>query len=62
LLGGTVIDLLVREEGEQRAVELACRLHPQGSRAALSKAFHGRAFVHIEGAWRAHLARLATGR
>jgi hypothetical protein len=62
LLGGTVIDLLAREEGEQRAVQLACRLHPQGSRAALSKAFHGRALVHTEGAWRAHLARLAGAR
>ncbi|HWF34070.1 MAG TPA: hypothetical protein VG295_01825 [Solirubrobacteraceae bacterium] len=62
LLGGTVIDLLVREEGERRAVQLACRLHPQGSRAALSKAFGGRALVHTEGAWRSHLARLAGGR
>jgi hypothetical protein len=62
LLGGTVIDLLVREHGEQRAVQLACRLHPQGSRAALSKAFGGRALVHTEGAWRSHLARLAGGR
>ena len=62
LLGGTVIDLLVAEEGEQRAVQLACRLHPQGPRAALSKAFNGRALVHTEGAWRAHLSRLAGGR
>jgi len=62
LLGGTVIDLLAKEEGEQRAVQLACRLHPQGSRAALGKAFRGRALVHTEGAWRAHLATLAGGR
>jgi hypothetical protein len=62
LLGGTVIDLLVREQGEQRAVQLACRLHPQGSRAALSKAWGGRALVHTEGAWRSHLARMAGGR
>jgi hypothetical protein len=62
LLGGTVIDLLAREEGEQRAVQLACRLHPQGSRAALSKAFRGRALVHTEGAWRSHLARMAGAR
>jgi hypothetical protein len=62
LLGGTVIDLLVREEGEQRAAQLACRIHPQGSRAALSKAFNGRALVHTEGEWRAHLARMAGGR
>jgi len=62
LLGGTVIDLLVHEEGEQRAVQLASRLHPQGPRAALTKAFGGRAMVHTEGAWRSHLARLAGAR
>jgi hypothetical protein len=61
LLGGTVIDLLVREEGERAAVELASHLHPQGARAALSKAFRGRPFVHSEGAWRSHLARIAAG-
>lgn len=62
LLGGTVIDLLVREEGEQRAAQLACRLHPDGPRAALAKAWGGRALVHTEGAWRSHLARMAGGR
>lgn len=62
LLGGTVIDLLAHEEGEQRAVQLACRLHPQGPRAALAKAWRGRDLVHTEGAWRSHLARLAAGR
>jgi hypothetical protein len=61
LLGGTVIDLLAREEGEQAAARFVSRLHPQGSRAALSRAFSGRAFVHTEGAWRTHLARIAAG-
>lgn len=61
LLGGTVIDLLVREEGERAAAQFVTRLHPQGARAALSKAFGGRALVHTEGAWRSHLSRLATG-
>lgn len=60
LLGGTVIDLLVREEGEAAAARLACRLHPGGPRAALAEAFGGRALVHTEGAWRSHLARLAS--
>ena len=60
LLGGTVIDLLVREEGERAAAQFACRLHPQGGRAAISKAFGGRSFVHTEGAWRSHLARVAS--
>jgi hypothetical protein len=59
LLGGTVIDLLAREEGVLAAAQFVSRLHPQGARAALSKAFGGRTFVHIEGAWRSHLARLA---
>lgn len=59
LLGGTVIDLLVREEGERAAAGLASRLHPQGARAMLGKAFGGRSLVHTEGAWHAHLARMA---
>jgi hypothetical protein len=59
LLGGTVIDLLAREEGEQAAADLATRLHPQGPRAALSRAFAGRPFSHSEAAWRSHLSRLS---
>jgi hypothetical protein len=59
LLGGTVIDLLAREEGELAAAQFVSRVHPQGARAALSKAFGGRAFVHTEGTWRSHLARMA---
>jgi hypothetical protein len=60
LLGGTVIDLLVREEGELVAAQLASRLHPDGARAALLKAFHGRQLAHTEDAWRSHLARIAS--
>lgn len=59
LLGPTVIDLLAREQGKLAAASFACRLHPGGPRAGLSKAFDGRALVHTEGAWRSHLARLA---
>ena len=59
LLGGTVIDLLAREEGAQAAAQFACRLHRHGPRAALSQAFGGRTLTHTEGAWRAHLSRLA---
>lgn len=59
LLGGTVIDLLAREEGEPAAAQFASRIHPQGPRAAITQAFGGRAFIHTEGAWRTHLARLA---
>jgi hypothetical protein len=60
LLGGTVIDLVVRERDERAAARLACRLHPQGRRAALREAFGNRSQGHIEEAWRAHLARMAT--
>jgi hypothetical protein len=59
LLGGTVFDLLAREEGEQACVRLAGELPPGGAREALRQAFHGRALKHTESTWRAHLARIA---
>ena len=59
LLGGTVIDLLVRERGETAAARLASRLHPRGPRAALREAFQGRA-SDVEQVWRAHLAGMAS--
>lgn len=59
LLGGTVIDLVAREQGVARAVALACSLPRGGPREALISAFDGRAMVHTEGTWRAHLARMA---
>jgi len=61
LLGGTVIDLLVRERDEQAAAGLACRLHPRGRRAALREAFGGASPARIENAWRDHLGRMAAG-
>jgi len=60
LLGGTVIDLLVRERGEQVAAEMACRLHRHGPRSALRDAFGGRPPARTEEAWRRHLTRLAS--
>lgn len=60
LLGGTVIDLLVCERGEQAAADLAGRLHPHGPRGALHEAFRGRPSTEVERAWRTHLARLAA--
>jgi hypothetical protein len=59
LIGGTVIDLLAREEGEIAAAQFVSRLHPQGGRAAIAQAFRGRSFAHTEDAWRSHLARMA---
>jgi hypothetical protein len=56
LLGGTVFDLLAREEGEAACVELARAPDPA---RALERAFHGRPLRQTEHAWRSHLARLA---
>jgi hypothetical protein len=60
LLGGTVIDLLAREQGERAAAAFACRLDRRGPRHALADAFGGRAVVRTEEAWRSHLNRLAA--
>jgi hypothetical protein len=59
LLGGTVIDLMAREEGELATARFTCRLDPRGPRAALAKAFGGRPFSRTEAAWRSHLVRIA---
>ena len=60
LLGGSVVDLVAREQGAAGAAALACGpLPPGGPREVLLYAFDGRALVHTEGTWRAHLARLA---
>lgn len=58
LLGGSVFDLLAREEGESAAVRLAVE-PPGDQRATIERAFRGRSLTHTQGAWRAHLARLA---
>jgi hypothetical protein len=60
LLGGTVFDLLAREEGERAAARLASMPLAADSRTALERAFHGRALKHTDGTWRAHIARLAA--
>ena len=60
LLGGSIIDLLAREEGEAAAVDLVCSLPGGGPRGALVSAFHGRSIVHTEGTWRGHLSRMAS--
>jgi hypothetical protein len=61
LLGGTVVDLIAGERGVDVAAQFVTRLHPQGPRAALAEVFSGRSLVHTEGAWHAHLAKLASG-
>ena len=59
LLGGSVLDLVAREEGEDAALALLREPLPRDPRRALLIAFHGRSLTHTEGTWRAHLARLA---
>ncbi len=59
LLGGTVIDLLAREEGEPTAAAFAMRLEARGPSAALADVFGGRPLRRSEEAWRSHLTRLA---
>jgi hypothetical protein len=61
LLGGTVYELLAREEGDRACVLLARGPHPDGPRAALELAFGGRRLRHTEEAWRSHLARVTRG-
>ena len=57
LLGGTVFDLLERERGPAAAVKLAfTRPDRIAGRACSSEAFAGRALLHSQGVWRAHLA------
>lgn len=60
LLGGTLVDLLAREQGEQEAVRLAVELDPGGPKQALVNAFGGRPLAHTERTWRAHLAKIAA--
>lgn len=60
LLGGTVIDLLAREQGDQGAAQFVSRLDPRGPRAALDEAFDGRPIARTEEAWRSQLKRLAS--
>jgi hypothetical protein len=56
LLGGTVFDLVAREEGERAAIAVT----RAGPDRALEQAFGSRGLRHTEAAWRSHLARLAA--
>lgn len=60
VLGGSIFDLLAREEGERACVELACTHLRVGPAQALVHAFRGRPLRHTESTWRQHLSRLAT--
>lgn len=56
LLGGTVVDLVAREEGGDAAVAFV-RYAKGTPEEALAEVFRGRSLAHTEAAWRAHLAR-----
>jgi hypothetical protein len=57
LLGGSVIDLLAREEGAEAVARLVIKLHPKGPEQALVDAFAGRPLQDTERVWRAGLER-----
>ena len=59
LLGGSIYDLLAREQGDKACVTLARGPHPDGPIKALEIAFP-RSVRHTESAWRSHLGRLAA--
>ena len=59
LLGGTILDLLAREEGAAACVELLLAPLPRDPRDVLREAFGGRSLRHTEATWRAHLRRLS---
>jgi hypothetical protein len=59
LLGGTVVDLLAREEGREAVAGLVAVAGDAPPRETLVRAFHGRDVRHTEAAWRTHLGRLA---
>lgn len=59
LLGGTVIDLLAREEGDEAVAGLVAVAGDAPVDETLVRAFHGRTLRHTEAAWRGNLERLA---
>ncbi len=60
LLGGSVLDMLAREEGPKAVVKLVCDADPGTPTRAIERAFGGRSLVHTGGTWRAHLAQMAS--
>jgi hypothetical protein len=62
LLGGSIFDLLCREEGDAAGVALARGDAGESPRKALERAFAGRALRFTEATWRTHLQRMAEGR
>jgi hypothetical protein len=61
LLGGTVLDLLAREQGVETVAKLALRTNSDGLATSLREAF-GRPLGQVESTWRSHLARVSEER
>jgi hypothetical protein len=59
LLGGSVLDLLAHERGEEAVVRLVTEPSKDGGKRTLLRAFGGESLVSVGGKWRAHLARMA---
>lgn len=59
LLGGSVLDLLAAERGEEAVVRLVVEPSKDGAKRTLVRAFGGQSLVTAGGKWRAHLARIA---
>lgn len=59
LLGGTVLDLLAEEQGEDACVELCTRTPPGGPVRAVKRSF-GRPVEEVEADWRRRLTSLAS--
>jgi hypothetical protein len=59
LLGGTIVDLLAREEGVEAAIAFVRDAGAGRVEDLLRASFGGREVRHTEGTWRAHLARWA---
>lgn len=60
LLGGSVFDLLCREEGDAAGIRLAQGDVADTPNRTLERAFHGRSMRHTEATWRAHLQRMGA--
>lgn len=61
LLGGSIFELLAREEGPKACAALVRDAGAPTPEDALVRAFDGRPLRYTESTWRAHLERLAGG-
>ncbi|HWI21984.1 MAG TPA: hypothetical protein VNT22_05145 [Baekduia sp.] len=60
LLGGTVVDMIGLELGDDAVVKLVTDIPNNGPRAALLDLFDGLSYEEIEAGWRRHLQRMTA--